>query len=165
MPKLLHPNLPQSLLNFVEEVGLANEPPGMPRMAKRIFAYLLICEPETQTLTEIAKALNASKASISTMTRQMCHVGIIEKLGFSGDRREFFKASTSSWSDVFHRQMIQLSQFRKLLEKGALLVKQERGTTSQRLENICQFYLWLEKQLPHLIKDWEKEKTRLRKNK
>jgi DNA-binding transcriptional regulator GbsR (MarR family) len=164
MTKRSPPSLPhQPLLDFVEEVGLSPEPPGMPRMAKRILAYLLICEPETQTLDDLAKALKASKASISTMTRMMCYAGIVEKVAFSGERKEFFRANTRDLSDVFQKQMMHLATFRKLMEKGLGLVQKFSSSDTQRLENMCQFYSWLENQFPSFISSWEKEQKKIGK--
>ena len=64
--------------HFVEEVGLFFEQSGMPRMAGRILGWLLISDPSHQTTSELAEVLLASKGSISTMTRLLIRIGLIE---------------------------------------------------------------------------------------
>ncbi|MFQ3629252.1 MAG: MarR family transcriptional regulator, partial [Cyanobacteriota bacterium] len=77
--------------HFVEEVGLMFELIGLPRMAGRIFGWLLISQPPHQSSGELAEVLQASKGSISSMTRLLIQLGLIERLPLPGDRRDFFQ--------------------------------------------------------------------------
>ncbi|MBA3470937.1 MAG: hypothetical protein H0T53_14985 [Herpetosiphonaceae bacterium] len=56
---------------FVEKVGLLYEQVGLQRMAGRILGWLLICDPPAQSAADLAAALDASKGSISGITRQL----------------------------------------------------------------------------------------------
>ncbi|HYF62461.1 MAG TPA: MarR family transcriptional regulator, partial [Herpetosiphonaceae bacterium] len=77
-------------MEFVERVALTYERSGLPRIAGRILGWLLICDPPAQTAGELAAALGASKGSISTMTRMLVSMGLIEHTSKRGDRRDYF---------------------------------------------------------------------------
>ena len=69
---------------WVEELAMALERDGLPRMAGRIFGWLLLCDPPEQTLEDLAGALHGSKASMSTMTRLLAGAGLIERMRLPG---------------------------------------------------------------------------------
>ena len=74
---------------FVEDFSLYFEQMGYPRSAGRILGWLLICDPPVQSTGELADALGASKGSRSTMTRLLIQVGLIERAGMPGRRRDY----------------------------------------------------------------------------
>ncbi len=51
------------------------------RMAGRMLGWLLICDPPHQSMNAIADVLQASKGSISTMTRLLIQLDLIERTG------------------------------------------------------------------------------------
>ncbi len=68
-------------LHYAEDFGLAFEQEGLPRMAGRIFGWMLVAESPHQSLQELAEALRASKGSISNMTRYLMQLDVIERVG------------------------------------------------------------------------------------
>ena len=60
---------------FVDRLGLFMEMLGGPRTMGRVYGWLLICDPAQQSLTELAKTLAVSKASVSTVARQLQEAG------------------------------------------------------------------------------------------
>ena len=142
----------------MEEVGLFYEESGMPRMAGRLMGYLLIAVPETQSVNDIAAYLKASKASISTMSRALINLGLVERKAFPGERRDFFRLRTDAWLEFFEKEMQRLVRFRKLIDQGRQLMKDETPADQKRMENIHEMYVWFEKEFPKLIDLWKKEK-------
>ena len=59
----------QTVADFVERMGLTLEGEGLPRIAGRLFGFLLV-HPEAYSLDELAERLQVSKASISTNARR-----------------------------------------------------------------------------------------------
>lgn len=68
--------------HFVEEFGLALERVGLPWMVGQVWGYLLISDPPHQSAEELAKALQASRGSMSTTTRSLMQMGLIDKVSF-----------------------------------------------------------------------------------
>ena len=144
--------------NFVEEVGIVFEQTGLPRMAGRIFGWLLTCDPPHQTTGEIVQALLASKGSISTMTRLLIRIGLIEKLSLPGVRQEYFRLRADAWRHLIrHGLNDEICMFRQLAERGMALPADKLPQARKWLEGICDVYSFLEREFPILVERWEKE--------
>lgn len=76
-------------LEFVESMGLLWETEGLPRIAGRIFGYLLM-QPDSSSLDDLAAGLAVSKASISTDARRLEQLGLIQLVSRPGDRRDYY---------------------------------------------------------------------------
>lgn len=72
---------------YVDDWGLAFEQGGMPRIAGRIWGWLLICEEEQEPLTVIAQTLGVSKGSVSTNARLLESAGLLKRTAVSGSRQ------------------------------------------------------------------------------
>lgn len=145
------------LKRFVEEVGLLFELMGLPRMAGRILGWLLIADPPHQSLTELAEGLQASKGSISTMTRLLIQTGIVERLSLPGERRDYYCIKLGAWSELIEQRIAQIKALRELAEKGLELLEDKKPEHRLRLEELRDFHAFFERELPRLSDRWEKE--------
>ncbi len=66
---------------------------GLPPVAGRLWAWLLICEPPDQTVEEIAAAIGASRGAISGAVRMLEPSGLIIRTKRRDDRREYWRTS------------------------------------------------------------------------
>jgi DNA-binding transcriptional regulator GbsR (MarR family) len=154
--------LPQSQLeqpHFIEEVGLSFEMVGLPRMAGRIFGWLLISNPPHQSPGELAEILQASKGSISTMTRLLLQIGLIERISLPGQRRDYFRIKPNAWSELTKQRMVQITAFRQLAERGLKMMKGEDAQLLQRLEEMRDIHAFFEQELPLIIDRWEQKRN------
>ena len=108
-------NLRDEEKNFVEEVGIVFEQTGLPRMAGRIFGWLLISDPSHQTMHELTEALHASKASISNTTRMLIQMGFVERISLPGHRRDYYRIKPGVWYQLTKRKISQKLHIKKLL--------------------------------------------------
>jgi DNA-binding transcriptional regulator GbsR (MarR family) len=90
----------------LERMALICEKEGMPRIAGRIFGYLLATD-QTFSLDELAERLQASKASASTNARMLEQFGMIQRVSVLGDRRDFYRVQDDPWE-----QMLRVAQGR-----------------------------------------------------
>jgi DNA-binding transcriptional regulator GbsR (MarR family) len=158
-------NMPENVLdkvkNFVEEVGIAFEQTGLPRMSGRVFGWLLISEPPYQSSAELAEALMASKGSISTTTRLLIQIGLIERFVIPGERHDNFRISSSAFKYAIRRGLVdEITMFRRLAEYGLELMRDNRSSRRQLLEEMRNSYAFLEKEFPTLLERWEKERQK-----
>jgi DNA-binding transcriptional regulator GbsR (MarR family) len=153
----LNQEQPFEQVHFVEEVGLMFELAGLPRMSGRIFGWLLISNPPQQSHSEIAEVLQASKGSISTMTRLLIQIGLIERVSLPGERRDYFQIKPNAWSQMTKQRMAQITAFRQLAEKGLDLLKDTSPRLQQRLQEMRDIHAFLERELPLLDERWEAE--------
>ncbi len=143
---------------FVEEVGIFFEQAGLPRMAGRILGWLMIAEPPHQTTGELGEALMASKGSISTMTRLLIRIGLIERISLPGQRRDCFRIKPGASYQLLKDSLAQTTAFRQLIERGLELIKGKAHVNRQWLEEMRDMYAFFEREFPALLERWEQER-------
>ena len=142
----------------MEEVGLLFEQTGLPRMAGRILGWLMISDPPHQTTAELVEALMASKGSISTTTRLLIRIGLIERISLPGERHNHFRIKPSAWHQLFKDSVDQSTAFRQLIERGLELLEGKVHVNRQWLEEMRDMYAFFERELPVLLERWEQER-------
>jgi DNA-binding transcriptional regulator GbsR (MarR family) len=142
---------------FVEEVGIFFEQSGMPRMAGRILGWLLISDSPHQMTGELTEALMASKGSISTMTRFLIRIGLIERISLPGQRRDYFRFKSGAWHRWLKEGLVQTTTARQLAERGLELLEGKSQLNRQGLEEMRNMYAFFEREFPALVKRWEQE--------
>ncbi|AEB11858.1 GbsR/MarR family transcriptional regulator [Marinithermus hydrothermalis] len=140
---------------FVEAVGAFFEEGGLPRMAGRIFGYLLISVPPEQSLEAIAQALSTSKASISTNTRLLIQIGMLERLKRPGDRKVYYRIRPGSFYTAVKAQLERITRFRLLSEEGLELLADQPPELRARLMELREMYAFFERELPAVLARWE----------
>jgi DNA-binding transcriptional regulator GbsR (MarR family) len=149
---------------FAEEVGIVFEQTGMPRMAGRILGWLLIADPPHQSTEQITKALMASKGSISTMTRLLIQIGLIERLSLPGVRHDYFRLRSDAWQHMIGRGLTEeIKMVRQLAERGLELLGDKTPVTKNWLEEMRDVYTFLEREFPTLLERWEREHQKVTK--
>jgi len=143
--------------HFIEDVGLLFEQGGHPRMAGRILGCLLISDQPYLSTTELAEILQASKGSLSTMTRFLLQMGLIERVGLPGQRRDYFRIKPGAWTQLVRQTTYELSALRQLAERGLELMEGQDSELKQRLKEARDLFSYLEREYPLLIEHWEKE--------
>ena len=152
-----------ALRAWVEDLAIFLERDGLPRMAGRIFAWLLVCEPPAQTMEDLAQALQGSKASMSTMTRLLLQAGLIQRVRSPGARADRFLVPPGHWVELWESRVRQVSVARALLERGLGLASRRPTADRSRLEELHEQYEWMERELPRLLARWERERGRPRR--
>lgn len=147
-------------IHFVEEFGLIFESVGLPRMSGRIFGWLLISDPPQQTASDLAEVLQASKGSLSTMTRLLIQIGLIERVSLPGERRDYFQIKPYAWSQMTKQRMAQITAFRQLAERGLELVAENPPQLKTRLQEMRDIHLFWERELPLLDERWQHEQVK-----
>ena len=145
---------------YVESFGLYWEQAGLPRMAGRILSWLLICDPPHQTMHELTEALQASKSSISTGTRMLIQMGIIERLSMPGQRRDHYRVMPDSWSHIMEEKAKkQFTELRRLAERGIALLDAASPARRQRLEEMRDYYVFMEREFPLILDHWRAHRS------
>lgn len=146
---------------WIEDVALSLEESGVPRIAGRIVGLLMICDPPHRSSSELVSELGASKASISTMTRQLYQAGTIEKVAIPGERATYYRLASDSLERKLTKQVARMVGFHPLAQRGLELLADAPPERRERLETIQALYAFMERELPDLIARWSDEKVRL----
>jgi DNA-binding transcriptional regulator GbsR (MarR family) len=149
--------------SFMEEVGVVFEKTGLPRMAGRMFGWLLISSPPYQSPEELAAKLMASKGSISTTVRLLSQLGLIERYVIPGERHDHFRIHEEAMSrTIKHGLEEEIKMFRELAERGLVLMKDEPAVRRDWLEEMYSRYVFLEKEFPVLMERYEKKRHKIK---
>jgi DNA-binding transcriptional regulator GbsR (MarR family) len=145
--------------HFVEDVGLLFEEMGFPRMAGRILGWLMICDPPEQSAGQLADVLQASKGSLSTMTRLLIQIGLVERVAIPGQRRDYFRISPGAWPQLIRTQMQAMTGLHQVVERGLVMLANEKPERLLRLREAHDLYAFLERELPLLFQQWERHRA------
>jgi DNA-binding transcriptional regulator GbsR (MarR family) len=140
---------------FIEKYSLYFEMTGFMRMGGRILAWLLICDPPHQTMHQLVEALQTSKSSISTATRYLIQAGFIERVSFSGQRRDYYRLHSDYISTSFERFVMRIGEMGRLVEHGMSILKGKPEERRQRLKVLHDYFIFINKEMPKLLKQWK----------
>lgn len=144
-----------ALRDWVEELAMLYERDGLPRMAGRIFAWLLVCHPPEQTMEDLAEALHGSKASMSTMTRLLVQAGLVERARRPGERSDRFRIRPDQWERLWETRLQLVHAATAVIARGAGLVRGLPGESRRRVEDLLDQYRFFERELPALVSRWK----------
>lgn len=142
---------------YAEEVALQFEEGGLSRTVGRIFGWLLICDPPHQTMDNIADGLQVSKSSVSTATRHLIQLGMIQRLSLPGERRDYYRVMQGGWEKMMRQAESRIEAFRRLAEVGLALLDDQPPEQQERLQEMRDFYAFFEREFPLLLERWAAE--------
>ena len=143
--------------HFVEDISLYFEQMGLPRTAGRVLGVLLICDPPSQSLTDLCELLQTSKSSISTTTRLLTEMGLIERAVSPLPRQVYFQFKAGGWL-VFIRQRLSLwASLHQIAEQGLEVLQDRDPELRERLQEAHDMFSLIEDELPALLERVEKE--------
>ena len=123
---------------FVDRFGLFMQLVGGSRTMGRVYGWLLICDPPKQSLTELAQTLSVSKASVSTVARQLQEGGLIERLP-SSTRQHQYRLTPGGFSSVLSAQLSRMKFGIDAADFGLSLLDETRAEQRERLEDFRDF--------------------------
>ncbi|MGP4015671.1 GbsR/MarR family transcriptional regulator [Saccharopolyspora sp. 5N708] len=133
---------------------------GMPLIAGRILAFLLICDPPERTAAELSHGLAASTGSISTNVRLLMRLGVISKTTRQGREAALYRVEEDRWPELVRQRMQRVTALEELTGQG-LRMFSGQGERARRLRKVNEFYQWLSGEMPDLWRRWEREGKRL----
>lgn len=146
------------LHHFAEEMGLFFEQSGGSRMAGRIIGWLHVCDPPRQNAGQLAEALHASAGSISTHTRMLLQMNLVEKVAVRGDRRAWYQLSDGAWERTLRGKVVSFTLMRELAERGLELLGDRPPEARARLEELHDLYVFFEREFPLLLDKFHAER-------
>lgn len=125
---------------FIERIGVFFEMLGTARMMGRIYGWLMIGPEPHQSITELATALGASKASISTVIRQLELGQLVERVPVPGSRQHHYQLKPGGWAQIMRARVARLRPGIEAAEFGLSIVDDERPVQRERLYELMDFF-------------------------
>lgn len=145
---------------FIDDMAALLTGLGLPPMAGRILAALLVASPAEQSAAQLAEDLRASRGSISTMTRMLEAPGLIQRVRRPGDRRVYYRMTPDGWYVAMRREAEQMRAIRALAEHAADLMADEPAATRRGIEQTVAFLAFWEHELAGMVDRWRDEHAR-----
>jgi DNA-binding transcriptional regulator GbsR (MarR family) len=92
-----------------------------------------------------------SKSSISTASRMLIQGDIIERISLPGQRRDFYKIKDDAWIKNWETRNQGIKGTRLLVERGLELLQDDPPNQRSRLENMLDFFTFLEAEFTAII--------------
>lgn len=148
---------------FIERIGMFFETLGTARMMGRIYGWLMIGPERQQSITELAAALRASKASISTVIRQLELAQLVERVPVPGSRQHHYQLRSGGWTQILRSRVHRLRPGLEAAEFGLSIVGPDRPDQRERLYELRDFFdfLGVEYGEEH-VRRWERHAERAR---
>jgi DNA-binding transcriptional regulator GbsR (MarR family) len=146
--------------SYVEDFGLLFEGFGLPRMVGRVLGALLISDPPELSAEELAETLRASRGSISSATRALVAMGLVQRRTRRGERRDYFQMKPGAWSELMRQKLEDVSVFSRMAERGLGIANSDSPEARRNLEEMREFYAYWERELPALLDRWEEDKDK-----
>jgi len=144
--------------HFIEDISLYFEQMGMPRMAGRVLGVLLISDPPQQSIDDLSEVLQSSKSSISTTTRLLTEMGLIERVASPVPRRSYFRFTPGGWVTFMRMRLRLMASLHQIAERGLDLLQDEEPELRERLQEAHDMFSLIEDQLPALLERIEMER-------
>lgn len=145
---------------FIEDVAVLLEDFRLSRMAGRIVGRLLVAVPAEQASDELAASLGASKGSISTTTRQLIDLGLVERLGIPGERRDYFRIRRGSWERLIAARLRGYEEMHLVAERGLRLPVAKDPDVRDRIDGMHLVYEVLAEHVPAMLEELSRRLSR-----
>jgi len=136
-------------LRFVEDMGGLTLVAGLPRAVMRVLGWMIVCEPRDQTAGDLQRELNLSAGSVSAAVRELCDVGMLERLARPGDRRIHYRLSSRGWAAGFETRFRILGELRRVAGRA---LDGAGSDADERLQGMHDLFAVMEAALVELLR-------------
>ena len=144
--------------HFIEDISLYFEQMGLPRMAGRVLGVLLISNPPEQSLNDLCEVLQISKSALSTTTRLLTEMELIERVPSPKPRQVAYEFKSGGWVAFMRMHLRLMASLHQIAEGGLVLLRDEPLALRARLQEAHDMFSLIEEQLPVLLQRIEKER-------
>lgn len=125
--------------DFIEKMGLSAQGDGLPRIAGRMMAWFVL-NGGPICLTDLADALQISKASASTNARLLAGLGVLERSAKTSGRKDFYVLSHDAYARLLEGYVQRMSERLKMLDTLIPAIPEQRPDVRDRVRTMHGFY-------------------------
>lgn len=134
----------KDVLTWVEQVAVfLTSHYGIALITGRVLGWLMICDPPPQSARQIADAIGASRASLTTSLRFLTAAGFVRRHTHPGERVVRYRMDDDAWMTVLHRRLAAIVSFRDIAQAGTELVG-PTNPRSKRMQDARDTFDWLD---------------------
>jgi DNA-binding transcriptional regulator GbsR (MarR family) len=144
----------QNLLRAVDRFAQTLELSGMPRMAARVFAYVLAEDSDRYTATQLAEGLQVSPAAVSGALRYLLDARLLFREREPGQRSDLYRVYDDDvWRVIMSARIPLVEHFIAALDPAIeLLEPGSRGR--RRMEETREFFRFVMREMAEMMERW-----------
>jgi DNA-binding transcriptional regulator GbsR (MarR family) len=150
----------EQLARFIERLAANLAAAGVPRLASRVWAALMVSDSGRMTAADLADCLQASSGGISGAVGYLVQVGLIRREREPGTRRDTFVVD-GSWYERTVSSSAFLTAGASVMREG-LTVVGENSPAADRLRESLDLIEFLTEETRAMMLRWEERKASLR---
>jgi DNA-binding transcriptional regulator GbsR (MarR family) len=149
------------MLRAVERFAQTMEMSGMPRMAARVFAYVLAEDSDRYTAAELAQGLQVSPAAIAGAVRYLLDTRLLFREREPGMRSDLFRVYDDDvWSTIMSARLPILDHFIVGIDEAIALVGDDTPG-GHRLVETREFFRFVQREMGDMLERWQAERRQL----
>ena len=134
----------KQISQWIERVALFwSQQSGLPPITGRIVGWLMISETPDQSAGEIADAIGASRASLTTSMRLLIAIGLVHSVTRPRERTIYYRIDDDAWEKLLRRRIASMASFRAITKDGLALLGEDTPRAA-RIRTADQIYAWAE---------------------
>ncbi|MDT3397643.1 transcriptional regulator [Streptomyces sp. B1866] len=127
---------------------------GWPPIMGRTMAWLMVSDPPEQTAAQIAEAVRASRASLTTTLRLLTEARMVQAVTRAGERATYYRITEDAWSGVLKRRLASLTSFLDITSEGLRLFP-DGAPGAARMREAHRMFAWLNSEAEPMWKRWD----------
>ncbi len=135
-------------------MGLTFESDGFTRIGGRLFGHLLLAD-RPLSLDELADALGASKASVSTDARRLLEKGVVERSGRPGDRRDYWQIAPDFFANIMQHRVERWRRLNALVGELKRRSPAPTAAVRARLRYMEDVYAYIAGRVDEALESWQ----------
>lgn len=148
---------------YIEDLAAVMTASGVPRMASRVYAAILVHERGSMTSAELAATLQVSAAAVSTAVGWLSQVSMITRRTVPGSRREHYYVDSESLIRLVTHDTNALTSWVTGFARGREVV--EPGSApAHRLAELEEFFVFLIGEMDGIMARWQEHVAQSRPN-
>jgi DNA-binding transcriptional regulator GbsR (MarR family) len=144
---------------FVERFALLLTDSGLPRMAARVFAYLVAGDGERYTVSQVAAGLGMSSAAVSGAVRQLSQAGLVVKDRVPGAAADCYAVYEDAWQVLVARNGAVIDRAVDVLAAGADQISQDTDSAGVGIREALEFFRFWRDELPGVMERWRRHRS------
>ncbi|SDM17146.1 GbsR/MarR family transcriptional regulator [Nonomuraea jiangxiensis] len=122
----------ERVLDWVERVAtFVSAEWGLAPISGRVLGWLMVCDPPAQTASDIAGAIGASRASLTTNMHLLTTIRLVRKFRKPGERNVYYRIEDDAWSKVIRQKLAVFAAFDEVAADGLRLGWADEARTAR----------------------------------
>lgn len=151
-----------AIADFRERFAQIMVESGMPRMAARVYAALLVTDSGKLSAAELAERLGVGAPAISGAVKYLIQVRLVERGREPGARHDFCRIHEHTWSRFISQSDPVLVRVQAGADEGIALLGLD-SPAGRRLDETQRFFAFMREEIKRSMDKWQRLQAAERK--